>query len=450
MHASSANASSYGQGAQADVGPGSDDEPSSGSIVAAMVYGDAHAVGESAMILSTGDALGRYRIRRPIGGGGFAHTYLASDAILDRNVAIKVAQPDFLPVLLNEARVLAQLEHPWILDILDVGSEGDGPKYTVFEYLSGRSLRDLLREAGGGLPPSRVIASLAAAAEALDYVHRRGYLHRNVKSAVVLHDASGQAHLAGFEVAVQQATQEPGTIAGTPEYMAPENFAATPHRIGPQGDTWGLGVTLYEGLTGQRPFQGALPDVVRLITRTDPAPPSSVNPLVPRDLERICLRCLEKDPSRRYDTAADIAADLRAVQRSIPPPLPRRVFVSHATLDREFVEREIVTRLESDGVRTWYSKVDVQSASEWERTILRGLESCQWFLVVMSPRSAASEWVKDELHWAIDKRPGRIVPVLMEDCDLRAFHIRMARLQYLDFRTPSEEVRGRLTTLFES
>src|SRR5262249_16811773 len=127
-----------------------------------------------------------------------------------------------------------------------------------------------------------------------------------------------------------------------------------------------------------------------------------------------------------------------------------RVFVSHSTKDREFVEREIITPLEKCGVKTWYSKVDIQTASEWERSILQGLESCEWLLVVMSPQSASSEWVKDELHWAIDNRPNRIIPVLMEDCNLRDFHIRMARIQYVDFRDPSKESRFRLMELLEA
>jgi hypothetical protein len=162
--------------------------------------------------------------------------------------------------------------------------------------------------------------------------------------------------------------------------------------------------------------------------------------------------CLSRKPEDRYATAALLAEDLRNWLNATRPRLEapnRRVFVSHSTKDREFVEREIIAELEKNGIRTWYSKVDIQSAAEWETSIRRGLESCEWFLLVMSPRSLSSEWVKDELHWAIDERPNRIVPVLMEDCEPRAFHIRMARIQHVDFRSPSSESKVRLVNLFD-
>jgi hypothetical protein len=125
-----------------------------------------------------------------------------------------------------------------------------------------------------------------------------------------------------------------------------------------------------------------------------------------------------------------------------------RVFISHSTKDGDFVERHIVSQLEKNGIKTWYSKVGIQTASQWERSIMRGLESCDRFLIVMSPRSASSEWVKDELHLAIDNRPQKIVPVLIDDCSLRDFPIRMARIQYADFREPSQEARAHLMELF--
>src|SRR5262245_13627806 len=106
-----------------------------------------------------------------------------------------------------------------------------------------------------------------------------------------------------------------------------------------------------------------------------------------------------------------------------------KVFVSHSTQDRSFVEREIVRLLEKHGLDAWYSKDDIQTSAHWERDILAGLKSCEWFLVVMSPRSAQSEWVRDEVHWAIQHRGQRIIPVLMEACNLEDFHLRMPRIQ---------------------
>jgi len=126
------------------------------------------------------------------------------------------------------------------------------------------------------------------------------------------------------------------------------------------------------------------------------------------------------------------------------------VFVSHATPDREFVEREIISLLRNNGIATWYSKDDIKTAEQWERSILEGLGACDWFLLVMSPRSARSEWVKDELSWAIDERPGRVIPVLMEMCDSRQFHIRLPRIQHLDFVNERMESQEKLLVCLQS
>ncbi len=111
-----------------------------------------------------------------------------------------------------------------------------------------------------------------------------------------------------------------------------------------------------------------------------------------------------------------------------------KVFVSHATADRDFVRKEILGLLRAIGLSPWYSEDDITTASHWERAILHGLEKSDWFVIVLSSRSAQSEWVKDELNWAIDHRPGRIVPILIEECDLNAFHLRLSRIQHIDFR----------------
>jgi len=406
------------------------------------------------MQLNPGDPVGRYQVQRLIGQGGFASVFLASDSELRRRVALKVNRRelgnDSDSPLLNEARILAELQHPSILNIFDVGRH-DGWVYLVLEYLDGGTLRDTLREEGAQLAHKRVIEIAVNVADALDYVHRRGYLHRNIKPQVILQDSAGQPRLSGFEVAVQKAEVASAQMAGTLLYMAPEQFSGSPEQLGPHTDVWGLGVTLYEVLTGRRPYNASsFSDLPRLIETTAPTPPSSIDSAIPAELDRICLKCLSKSPEERYSNAALLAADLRAWQQATQPRQQRRVFVSHSTKDRDFVEREIISQLEQNGIKTWYSKVDIQTASEWERSILRGLESCEWFLVVMSPRSSSSDWVKDELHWAIDKRPNRIIPVLMEDCNLRDFHIRMARIQYVDFRNPSREARVQLMDLFEA
>lgn len=126
-----------------------------------------------------------------------------------------------------------------------------------------------------------------------------------------------------------------------------------------------------------------------------------------------------------------------------------RVFISHSKDDREFVEQEIVSILRSHGWDTWYSRDDIRASEQWERSIVQGLRTCDWFLVAMSPRSVQSRWVKDEVHWAMDNRVGHIVPVLIADCDLLDLHLGMPRIQYVDFRHPTEETSKQLLQAFE-
>jgi len=121
-----------------------------------------------------------------------------------------------------------------------------------------------------------------------------------------------------------------------------------------------------------------------------------------------------------------------------------RVFISHATKDRDFVEKEIISLLQRHGIQTWYSKDDIQTASHWEQTIRLGLESCDWFLVVLTPRSVTSPWVQAEVHWALDERNDRFVPVLAEDCEWLKIHLMMRTIQFVDFRQVRGEAQRRL------
>jgi serine/threonine protein kinase len=407
------------------------------------------------MDLEQGRRLDRYVIQRLIAHGGFSSVYLARDLELRRDVAIKIGREvegeELGAILVNEGRILAELQHPSIVTIFDTGRLDDGGSYLVLEYLDGGTLHDSLRDEPNQISRQRLVDILIDVTDALDYVHRRGYLHRNIKPRAILQDGGGRPRLSSFEVAVQRAGLTSSIeIAGTPQYMAPEQLRKDAKLLGPHTDVWGFGVTLYEVLTGERPFGGSgFQELFQVIPNVTPQPPAARNPSIPAELSRICMTCLRKDPKERYEHVGLVADDLRRWRHHATAATPeQRVFVSHSTRDREFVEREVISHLERHGIRTWYSKVAIQTAAEWETSIRRGLDSCDWFLIVLSPRSATSEWVKDELHWAIDKRPNRIIPVLIEDCEPRDFHIRMARIQYVDFRRPSPENREQLMRLF--
>ena len=401
--------------------------------------------------IEPGTLIGRYEIIERIGEDGLARVYLARDPELQRRVAIRISYPEYdrewdpsAPIV-NEARILADLQHPSILPVFDTGRLNN-LTYLVHEYLPGSLQRELLQDSTA-LSPDRIVEIVTRMAEALDFVHRRGYLHRNIKPPVILLDATGQPRLSGFGVAVQKDDSDP-TFAGSPPYMAPEQVRS--ERLGPYTDVWGLGVTLYQSLTRELPFKGGgINELAAAILNADPTPIREINGSLPRTLEQICMKCLTKEPEQRYANANLLAAALREWPRSGQPQKQQRVFVSHATKDRDFVEREIISILENNGIATWYSKVDIQTAAEWQRSILQGLQSTDWFLLVMSTQSADSEWVRDELYWAIENRVGRLVPVLIDDSEPRQFHMRMARIQHIDFRVNQKEAQQRLVATFQ-
>jgi serine/threonine protein kinase len=250
-------------------------------------------------------------------------------------------------------------------------------------------------------------------------------------------DGSGVARIAGFGLSVRvDEIPETDLFAhvASDKYGAPEELAQRLEDVGPRSDVWSLGILVHEVLLGERPYDGGA--VVRMAAGDALPPLASPLPLpkgVPSAIEGVVRRCLAPRPADRFADGSEVASALRAAMGVVAPASAPRVFVSHSSKDRAWVEREIVGFLERNGVPTWYAKADIHSAEQWERTIVQGLESSPWFLLVMSPRSAESEWVRDEVFWAMVKRPSRILPVLLESCDPWKFHIRVARIQHLDF-----------------
>lgn len=401
--------------------------------------------------IQPGTLIGRYEVIKLLSRGGLTSLYLARDPELNRLVALKINDiseeySGSIPFgLLNEARILGDLQHPSLMTVFDIGRHLNQP-YIVCEHLPG-SLQEEMEQSPASLTQERIVSILIAITDALDLVHRRGYIHRDLKPRAILLDNNGRPRLSGFEIAGQKEELSDSNIAGTVHYMSPEHFEGK--GMGPYSDVWSLGVTMYQLLTGQLPFeaQGMAEHFKAVSNGALPSVP--VQAEVPTRLAEICLKCLARKPDDRYANAGLLAADLRAFQRGVEPPKQQRVFVSHATKDRDFVEREIIGTLEKNGVATWYSKVDIQSAAEWHRSILQGLESTDWFLIVMSAQSLVSEWVRDELYWAIDRRVGHLIPVLIDDSDPREFHIRMARVEYVDFRNDLEQARNRLLATFK-
>ncbi len=274
-----------------------------------------------------------YDVLEVLGRGGMAVVYKARQQSLRRVVALKVvlagadASPEEVARFRVEAEAVAELHHPHIVQIYEVGRH-DGCPYCSLEFIEGGSLADSLRRTP--LLPEQAARLTEKLARAIQCAHEHGIVHRDLKPGNILLTPEGEPKISDFGVAKrmdgERARTQTGAVLGTPGYMAPEQ-AAGQRDVGPAADVYGLGAILYELLTGRPPFAAstALDTVLRVLSE-EPAPPRRLQPKTPRDLETICLKCLEKDPRRRYPSAAALADDLHLFLRGEPisarPPGP--------------------------------------------------------------------------------------------------------------------------------
>ncbi len=287
---------------------------------------------------TAGRRIGRFEIIRQVGRGGFGYVFLARDPRLDRFVALKIPRPDsgmsteMQERFIREGKTAAALSHPNIVQVYEAGSAGDVP-YIASQYIEGMTLGKWRKKHPRRMDFRQAAKMVAMLAEAVQHAHLRGVLHRDLKPGNILLELNSDAAIAGDLAAAakisdfglakftfdQSQETVTGAIIGTPSYMPPEQTAGWREEIGPQADVYGLGAILFELLTGQQVFQGdSVGQLIDAVQNQAPRPPREIEPEIPRDLEAICLKCLEKSPADRYQSAHQLHLDLTRFLDGLP------------------------------------------------------------------------------------------------------------------------------------
>jgi len=305
--------------------------PGQAAEIAAMLvdrsdpHRDRRADGKPGSSVALPRMLGRFELREEIGRGTFGTVYRSVDTHLDRTVAVKVAHqtcltdPESEHRFFREARTAAQLHHPGIVPVFDAVREGNH-FLIVAELVDGQTLAQAMSPDAFDVAEAATL--VAEIADALQYAHDQGVIHRDLKPSNIMLTPQGRPRVMDFGLAKRNDSEETltldGQLIGTPAYMAPEQAAGELRQVGHRSDVYGLGVILFQLLTGEVPFRGSERMVLRQVIEDDPRQPRSLNDRVPIDLQTICAKAMAKEPEHRYPQAAEFAADLRRWIRGEP------------------------------------------------------------------------------------------------------------------------------------